>query len=60
MESTWSKETFYINRITNNTVGPEILMGRWDTLYEKTESKADCVFPLSQESQRAATFRTDQ
>jgi hypothetical protein len=34
VESTWSKETFYINRITDNTVGPEMLMGRWDALYE--------------------------
>jgi hypothetical protein len=33
VESTWSKETFSINRIMDNTVGPEILMGRWDTLY---------------------------
>jgi hypothetical protein len=30
---TWSNETFYINRITDNTVGPEMLMGRWDALY---------------------------
>jgi hypothetical protein len=33
MESPWSKETFYINRITDNTVNPEMLMGRWDALY---------------------------
>jgi hypothetical protein len=33
--STWNKETFYINRITDNTVDPEMFMGRWDTLYMK-------------------------
>jgi hypothetical protein len=32
VESALSKETFYINRITDNTVGPEMLMGRWNTL----------------------------
>jgi hypothetical protein len=34
-ESTWSKERFYINGITDNTVGPERLKGRWDTLYKR-------------------------
>jgi hypothetical protein len=32
VESTWSKESFYINRIKNNILGPEMLMGRWETL----------------------------
>jgi hypothetical protein len=32
VESTWSNEIFYINRITDNTVGSEMLKGRWDTL----------------------------
>jgi hypothetical protein len=27
------QRNFHINRITDNTVGPEMLMGRWDTLY---------------------------
>jgi hypothetical protein len=34
VESTWSKETVYINRITDNAMSPEMLMGRWDTLYK--------------------------
>jgi hypothetical protein len=29
------QKTFYINRITDNTVGPEMLMDRWDTLYDR-------------------------
>jgi hypothetical protein len=33
LESTWSKETFCINIIPDNTEGPEILTGRWDILY---------------------------
>jgi hypothetical protein len=26
------QKTFYVNRITDNTVGPKMLRGRWDTL----------------------------
>jgi hypothetical protein len=33
VESTWSKEIFFIQRIPDDTVGPEMLMGWWDTLY---------------------------
>jgi hypothetical protein len=36
VESTWSRETFYINRITDDTVSPEMFMGRWDTLYKRS------------------------
>jgi hypothetical protein len=31
VESTWSRETFYINRMTDETAGPEMLTLRWDT-----------------------------
>jgi hypothetical protein len=38
VESLWSKETFYIHGITDNTVGPEMLRGRWDISYMEQRS----------------------
>jgi hypothetical protein len=29
----WSKESFYTNRISRNSLDPKMLMGGWDTLY---------------------------
>jgi hypothetical protein len=37
MKKMWSKETFYPNKISRNSLDPEMLMGGWDTLYEENK-----------------------
>jgi hypothetical protein len=40
----WSKESFYTSNISRNSLDPEMLMGGWDILSAKGETRDSCWY----------------
>jgi hypothetical protein len=41
LENMWSKQSFYVNRISRPWSRPEMLAGSWDILYEGDRQRPD-------------------